>query len=354
MFNIRVYGILKNEEKQVLVSDEFIRGMKITKFPGGGLEAGEGTRDCLRREFMEEMNLKVEIGDHIYTTDHYMKSAFNPEHQIISIYYFVKALEPIAVPLRTKLFDFDEEQMKTYHSTGETETFRFIRWNDFSTESVTLPLDKIVAGMLNPPPSTMPPPLFPDLPILIEDNTVRLEPLEEHHYDLLLPVALHTELWAFTVARIKTKADFRNYFDTAMAEKRSSKSYPFAIYDKVNDEYAGSTRFANIEFEHRKLEIGWTWIRPSLQGTGFNRHCKFLLLSYCFETLGLNRVELKTSLLNLRSQKAMLKIGAVREGVLRKNIINDDGSIRDTVYFSFINNEWPFVKTSFFKELITD
>ncbi|MFZ1329500.1 MAG: NUDIX domain-containing protein, partial [Chitinophagaceae bacterium] len=146
MFNLRVYGILINEEKQVLVSDEFIRGNYITKFPGGGLEFGEGTRDCLQREFMEEMNLKVGIGNHIYTTDYFQLSAFNPEHQIISIYYFAKPLEEIKIPLRTKPFDFDEQQMKVYEATKETETFRFIEWDDFSSASVTLPIDKIVAS----------------------------------------------------------------------------------------------------------------------------------------------------------------------------------------------------------------
>ncbi len=148
MFNIRVYGILMNEQEQVLVSDEFIRGKYYTKFPGGGLEFGEGTRECLAREFMEEMNLKVEVGDHIYTTDFYQVSAFNPGHQIISIYYFVKALEPITAPLRSFPFDFDEQQLKMYAEAGETETFRFINWDDFSEGSVSLPIDKIVAGML--------------------------------------------------------------------------------------------------------------------------------------------------------------------------------------------------------------
>ena len=148
MFNIRVYGVLINEKKQVLVSDEFIRGKYYTKFPGGGLELGEGTRDCLKREFKEEMNLDVQIEDHIYTTDYFQMSAFNPEHQIISIYYFVKALEPITAPLRDKEFDFDEDQMKIYNEMNEIETFRFIEWNNFSAESVTLPIDKIVAGMI--------------------------------------------------------------------------------------------------------------------------------------------------------------------------------------------------------------
>jgi ADP-ribose pyrophosphatase YjhB (NUDIX family) len=148
MFNIRVYGILINDNKQVLVEDTFIRGNYYTKFPGGGLEFGEGTRDCLKREFKEEMNLNVEVGDHIYTTDYFQVSAFNPQQQVVSIYYFVNAAEPIRFPLRSTPFDFDEQQLKVYQATGETETFRFIDWKDFSAETVTLPIDKIVAGII--------------------------------------------------------------------------------------------------------------------------------------------------------------------------------------------------------------
>src|SRR6476620_2037433 len=147
-FNIRVYGILINEQKQVLVSDELIRGGYYTKFPGGGLEFGEGTRECLAREFMEEMNLKVEVGEHLYTTDFFQISAFNPEHQIVSIYYQVRALEKIAVRLSTVVFDFDEDQMKIYDKRREIETFRFIDWENFSEESVSLPIDKVVAGLV--------------------------------------------------------------------------------------------------------------------------------------------------------------------------------------------------------------
>ena len=148
MFNIRVYGILLNDENQVLVADEYIRGGYYTKFPGGGLEFGEGTRDCLKREFKEEMNLEVEVGNHIYTTDFFQLSAFNPSHQIISIYYFAKALEPISCPIRTSLFDFDASQIEVYTNTGEIETFRFIEWKDFTPDSVTLPIDKVVVKLL--------------------------------------------------------------------------------------------------------------------------------------------------------------------------------------------------------------
>lgn len=148
MFTIRVYGILINEKKQVLVSDEFIRGSYYTKFPGGGLEFGEGTRDCLKREFMEEMNLLVEVGKHLYTTDFFQLSAFNPVDQIVSIYYYTRALEDIKTPLKLKPFDFDEEQLRIYAEKNETETFRFIDWQDFSEETVTLPIDKVVAGLV--------------------------------------------------------------------------------------------------------------------------------------------------------------------------------------------------------------
>jgi 8-oxo-dGTP diphosphatase len=148
---VRVYGILINEQGQVLVSDEFVRGSYFTKFPGGGLETGEGTRDCLQREFMEEMNLRVEVLDHLYTTDFYQQSAFNQHHQILSIYYYVRPLEPITVPIKQTPFDFDID----LSTITETEVFRLIDPADFSPDTVSLPIDKIVAEMiankLNPP-----------------------------------------------------------------------------------------------------------------------------------------------------------------------------------------------------------
>jgi len=147
-FNVRVYGILINEKKQVLVADEFIREKYYTKFPGGGLEFGEGTRDCLKREFMEELNLKIEVTDHLYTTDFFQESAFRPGDQIISIYYLVKPLEPIKVRLSNIEFDFDEDQLLRYKELHEIETFRFIDWKNLSEESVTLPIDKVVVKLV--------------------------------------------------------------------------------------------------------------------------------------------------------------------------------------------------------------
>ena len=149
-FNIRVYGVLMNDEKQILLSDEYIRGEYYTKFPGGGLEFGEGTRDCLKREFREEMDLDVEVGEHIYTTDFFQRSAFNPQHQIVSIYYYVKALEPIRFELRNKPFDFNERELEAYEKNGETETFRFVSMEEFSTDMLSLPIDKIVGKIIKP------------------------------------------------------------------------------------------------------------------------------------------------------------------------------------------------------------
>ena len=145
-FNIRVYGILRDSKNRVLVSDEFIRGEYYTKFPGGGLEFGEGTRDCLKREFMEETKLEVTIGEHIYTTDYFQMSAFNKDHQIISIYYWVHVEEPIQLETKTMLFDFLPEQVADVN--GESEVFRWVEWNDLNAETVSLPIDKIVVNII--------------------------------------------------------------------------------------------------------------------------------------------------------------------------------------------------------------
>ena len=148
MFNLRAYGILINELNQILVSDEYIHGEYFTKFPGGGVEYGEGTRDCLKREFQEEMNLQIEVQEHLYTTDFFQPSKFRKGEQIISVYYFVKPVESIRFPLIQTPFEFTTDQLINYASTKQIETFRFIDWDLFSVESVHLPIDKIVAEIL--------------------------------------------------------------------------------------------------------------------------------------------------------------------------------------------------------------
>ncbi len=139
-FNVRVYGILINEAGELLLSDEFDFNFPHTKFPGGGLELGEGTRECLVREFMEECNLKIEVLEHVYTTDFYQKSAFN-DSQIISIYYHVKSLEEYVFATSDKEFDFKD------NNNGQ-QSLRWVHLSKFNEESVTLPIDKVVAHII--------------------------------------------------------------------------------------------------------------------------------------------------------------------------------------------------------------
>jgi 8-oxo-dGTP diphosphatase len=148
-FTIRVYGILTDEHNRVLLSDEFIRGNYFTKFPGGGMELGEGTRECLKREFKEETGLDVRVGEHIYTTDYFQQSAFNSIDQIVSIYYFAHAEHNAALQnLITKTTPFEFESHQVSDSNGQSEVLRWIEWNDFTEEAVSLPIDKIVVRML--------------------------------------------------------------------------------------------------------------------------------------------------------------------------------------------------------------
>lgn len=146
LFNVRVYGVLLDEDKRLLVSDEFIRGQYITKLPGGGLEIGEGTRECLQREFREETGLEVKVGNHLYTTDFFQISAFNHTDQIISIYYYVHPEGEILLPVKEKPFDFAPHQIAD--PTGESEVFRWIDWNDIHPDHMTLPIDKVVMDLI--------------------------------------------------------------------------------------------------------------------------------------------------------------------------------------------------------------
>ncbi len=150
-FTIRVYGFLKDNMDRILVSDEFIRGSYYTKFPGGGMEFGEGTRDCLKREFKEETGLDITVGEHIYTTDYFQVSAFNRCDQIMSIYYFAYANdrdELTKLETKTTVFDFAPHQVAD--TNAQCELLRWIDWKDLTEASVSLPIDKIVVRMLKP------------------------------------------------------------------------------------------------------------------------------------------------------------------------------------------------------------
>ncbi len=188
-------------------------------------------------------------------------------------------------------------------------------------------------------------------PVTLQGQIVRLEPLSLDHVPALLRAGSDPELWQLTTSRMRTQADATAYVESALAARDAGTALPFATLLRDSGELAGSTRFANFDEAHRRVEIGWTWITPRWQRTAVNTEAKYLMLRHAFETLGLVRVELKTDVLNTRSQRAMERIGATREGVLRSHMIVLDGRIRDTVYYSIIAPEWPRVKAALEEKL---
>ena len=182
-------------------------------------------------------------------------------------------------------------------------------------------------------------------PVTLEGQTVRLEPLDlSQHRAGLQRIGLEPSLWRYTSVQIRETSELEAYLDQAATELAEHRAMPFAIIHRASGAVAGCTRFGNIEPAHKRLEIGWTWVGRLYQRSAVNTETKYLLFRHVFETLGWNRVELKTSALNEPSKSAMRRLGLMEEGVLRQHMINQDGTLRDSVYFSVIREEWPVMK----------
>jgi len=182
-------------------------------------------------------------------------------------------------------------------------------------------------------------------PVTLEGRHVRLESLGREHLVGLAAVGLDEELWRWIPTAVRTTEEMAAYIDTALGEQARGVSLPFAIVEKAKGRAIGSTRYGNIDCQHRRVEIGWTWVARDWQRTAVNTEAKYLLLHHAFEKLGCIRVELKTDSLNERSRAAILRIGAKEEGVFRNHMITASGRIRHSVYFSIVDTEWPTVKT---------
>jgi RimJ/RimL family protein N-acetyltransferase len=182
-------------------------------------------------------------------------------------------------------------------------------------------------------------------PMILEGRYVRLEPLTLEHAKALSEVGLDEELWRWIPVPVRTPEEMKAYVQTAVNDQAAGTSLPFAQIEKATSRVIGSTRYANIESEHRRVEIGWTWVARRWQRSAINTEAKYLLLRHAFETLGCRRVELKTDSLNERSRAAILRIGARQEGIFRNHMITASGRVRHTVYFSIIDSEWPEVKS---------
>jgi len=187
--------------------------------------------------------------------------------------------------------------------------------------------------------------------ILLEDQRVLLRRYQPSDLPALAQVAYDAEIWRYMPTRISNPAELQEWVATVEQGYATGTRYTFIIVDKASGQLAGSTSYGNISLPDKRVEIGWTWLSKAYRGSGLNRHCKFLLLQYAFEELQLERVELKTDVLNLRSRRAMLKIGATEEGVLRSHTQMHDGRRRDTIYYSILKPEWPGIKQTIFRDL---
>ncbi len=180
--------------------------------------------------------------------------------------------------------------------------------------------------------------------MILEGAQVRLEPLTLEHHQALCEVGLDPELWQWIPYRATTPDEMRSYIQSALDAQTAGSAQPFATVERATGRVIGSTRYMNIDATNRRREIGATWIAKPWQRTAINTEAKYLMLRHAFETLGCVRVELKTDALNQTSRNAILRIGAKEEGTLRQHMVTWTGRLRDSVYFSVLDSEWPQVK----------
>ncbi|WP_276134196.1 GNAT family N-acetyltransferase [Polluticoccus soli] len=181
-------------------------------------------------------------------------------------------------------------------------------------------------------------------PVILENEVVKLLPLESSHFDGLLQAARDPRIWKYLSFNGLDSDAFRNELRSAVLRKTMGEEYPFTVFDNTTGKIIGSTRFYNMYPAHRKLEIGWTWYAPEYWGSGHNVACKSLLLTHAFEALSCVRVQFQVHEQNVRSRAAVERLGAKFEGILRNERIRDNGSIRNTAVYSIINTEWEQVK----------
>ena len=178
----------------------------------------------------------------------------------------------------------------------------------------------------------------------LEDDCVLLRPLQQNDWKHFLYFAENEiDIWQYSLVPMAGETNLKVYINTALQAKEQSKEYPFIVFDKRTQKYAGSTRFYDIQLANKTLQLGYTWYGKSFQRTGLNRHCKYLLLQFAFETLGMERVEFRADANNARSIAAMKAIGCTVEGILRSNVPTHTGKRRDSIILSILKEEWESV-----------
>lgn len=183
----------------------------------------------------------------------------------------------------------------------------------------------------------------------LENEFVKLSLLDLSNYNYLIPIAKQDKLIQYSPSDISTPEALKQYVQSAVDGYYHKTTIPFIIFDKSKEQYAGSTRFGQIDWKNKVLHIGWTWIGKEFQGTGLNKNMKFLMLQYAFEDLRFEKVEFRIDERNIRSRKAIEKIGAKLEGILKSNTVMLDGFRRNTCCYGILKEEWPEVKSRFFR-----
>jgi RimJ/RimL family protein N-acetyltransferase len=187
--------------------------------------------------------------------------------------------------------------------------------------------------------------------LILENNRARLEPIEQRHFVLLAPIALGQDIVKYSPYTVDTEEGLQSFINMAVRDREYKERYAFAVFDKQANAYVGSSSYGHIFWEDKALEIGWTWLGKSVQGSGINKAIKHLMLGYAFGPMGFHRVEFRVHSQNARSRRAVEKIGALYEGELREHMVMPDGSRRSSVYFSILAPEWPEVERKYFSEL---
>jgi N-acetyltransferase len=176
---------------------------------------------------------------------------------------------------------------------------------------------------------------------ILENDVVLLRPLVESDYEHLLPFAINEpEIWKFSLVPASGEDGLKNYIATAIEARAKGTEYAFIVFDKRTQQYAGSTRFYDLQLHNQSVQLGYTWYGSAFQGTGLNKNCKLLLLQFAFEEIGLERVEFRAANENERSKAAMRSIGCVEEGVLRSHMATYTGIRRNSIILSILKNEW--------------
>lgn len=185
----------------------------------------------------------------------------------------------------------------------------------------------------------------------LKNKRAKLLPLEPFHYRDLLPLSKQVDLYKYGASDISTPKKLKKYMNEAFEKKEMGIALPFIIYDKKLERFAGSTRFGNIDKKNKVVHIGWTWLGDDFRGSGLNHHIKFLMLSYAFETLFFEKVEFRVDERNMRSRRAVEKIGGILEGILRKDTLTKDGFRRSSACYGILREEWDAIKTTIFKDI---